>query len=56
MTPEKEKHAMSEHGCSNRFCYITGYRKGQATNGTCNCTKGWSTLEFLKLIQRLHSG
>lgn len=24
-------------GCYDRFCYITGPRKGQVTNGGCRC-------------------
>lgn len=24
-------------GCSNHYCYLTGYRNGLGTNSTCNC-------------------
>lgn len=29
--------AESVGGCSDRYCYVTGKRTGQVTNGGCRC-------------------
>ena len=39
--------------CSNGYCYITGYRKGQHTNGVCRCLDPLPTKDRLRLQSRL---
>lgn len=39
-------------GCTDRFCYITGPRKGQVTNGGCRCLVAPTTTQRMAL-QRL---
>lgn len=38
-------------GCADRFCYITGYRSGQVTNGGCQCVRDQN---IRRLLMRFH--
>ena len=39
-------------GCTDRFCYITGPRTGQVTNGGCRCV---CDQPVRSLLQRFHA-
>jgi len=53
---------VSELGCGDHFCYITGKRKGMGTNGGCKCVssliRGGGTMNRIALervLEGLHS-
>jgi len=52
---------MSDIGCADHFCYITGKRDGMGTNGGCRCVsniiRDGGTMERIALervLQDLH--
>lgn len=42
-------------GCMDRFCYLTGPRSGQVTNGGCRCVTDQRARQVLLAFHRLRS-
>ena len=62
MDDDKIIHALQEcdetlgsaiEGCSDGFCYLTGPRRGQHTNGGCRCVPDFITRKSLLALHRL---